>query len=199
MTNSGTSPEPRERRLDARRNLAAILESARTTLAEHPNASMQEVAENAGLHRATVHRHFASRDDLLRAVRERALDEALTALEAARCEEGPARDALRRATAGVLEAADRYRLVRVTAVLDPDSASSQRRMREILIALFERGQRDGDMRRDLAAPQLATAWGGLIMGFMARLIDGSTTVDDAAGFVVQVLLGPEPAGRVPVI
>jgi AcrR family transcriptional regulator len=170
--------------------VAAIIEAARRTLAEQPGASMQEIAQAAGLHRATIHRHFASRDDLIAALRERSLDEVSAGLEAARLDDGPARAALGRATVALFEVSERYRVARFTALLGPATLSHQDRIRSSVAKVIERGQRDEGLRADLSADVLTAAWGGLIVGFLPDLYRGSLDVEQAAGLALQVLLGP---------
>jgi AcrR family transcriptional regulator len=56
-------------RADARRSYDRILEAAGTVIAQDgENASLEEIARTAGVGSATLHRHFASRWDLLDAV-----------------------------------------------------------------------------------------------------------------------------------
>ena len=52
-----------------------ILAAATRALAEDPKASMSDVAVASGVGRATLYRHFASRDELLGAIRLQALGE----------------------------------------------------------------------------------------------------------------------------
>jgi AcrR family transcriptional regulator len=67
---------------------ARILAAARHVFAQHASATLAEVAQRAGVSRATVHRHFGSREQLLRALnveaepgaRERALNAAIDLL-----------------------------------------------------------------------------------------------------------------------
>ena len=66
----------RRRRSDAALNHAAILDSARLLLADDSDASIAAIAEHAGLGRGTVHRHFATREELIAAVRRQARDDA---------------------------------------------------------------------------------------------------------------------------
>jgi TetR/AcrR family transcriptional regulator, mexCD-oprJ operon repressor len=169
--------------------VAAILEAARRTLAERPGASMQEIAEAAGLHRATVHRHFASRDDLITALRARSLEEVAAGLDAARLDVGPAREALARATVATLEVSERYRVPRFAALFGPATLVQQGRLRASVAEVIERGQREEGLRADLPAEVLTAAWGGLMVGFLPDLYDGSLDVDQAAGLALQVLLG----------
>jgi len=188
VTHDNGSPRParRERRLDARRNLEAIVEAARRTFAQDPRASMQQVAEAAGLHRATVHRHFASRDDLLHALQDRALEEALTALREARLDDGPPADALRRATRAIVEVADRWQLAHYAPVYreGPDAED----MRSLMRDLIARGQREGSVRDDLDASVLTTVWAGVVSNTGGFLGQGMS-VDEASDVIATVVLG----------
>ena len=64
------------RRAVGDRNRDAILEAAIGVLAAQPEAGVAEVAAAAGVGRATVYRHFASREELIDALRLHAGEEA---------------------------------------------------------------------------------------------------------------------------
>src|SRR5690606_18303719 len=55
-------------RADGRRNRQLILEAAMVAMLENPQASISDVAERAGVTRATVYRHYSDRDVLLQAM-----------------------------------------------------------------------------------------------------------------------------------
>jgi serine phosphatase RsbU (regulator of sigma subunit) len=81
MTDDGTTtadPAARRRRerSDAALNRARILEVAGEALAEDPDVGMTAIAERAGVSRGTVYRHYASREELVDAVRKQARDDA---------------------------------------------------------------------------------------------------------------------------
>jgi serine phosphatase RsbU (regulator of sigma subunit) len=66
----------RRRRSDVALNRTKLLEAARHLLAADGDASMVQIAAAAGLGRGTAYRHFASRDDLVEAVRRQERDDA---------------------------------------------------------------------------------------------------------------------------
>lgn len=73
-----------------------VLRSAAALLTRRATATMDEVAKAAGISRATLHRHFAGRDALIRALEDLGLREFEAALDEARLGEGDALGALRR-------------------------------------------------------------------------------------------------------
>ncbi|MCL1870322.1 MAG: TetR/AcrR family transcriptional regulator [Promicromonosporaceae bacterium] len=78
------------------RTHAAIIDAAIEALAADPNATMGEIAAAAGVGRATIHRYFPGRADLLSALVDLALQRASAAHERARLDVGPAREAVQR-------------------------------------------------------------------------------------------------------
>jgi len=66
----------RRRRSDAALNRTKLVEAARHLLAERPEATMIEIAAEAGVGRGTAYRHFPKREDLVDAVRRQERDDA---------------------------------------------------------------------------------------------------------------------------
>ena len=66
-------PQPVARR-GPRRPIPTLLDIAAEVLVDDPAASLAEVASAAGIGRTTLHKQYATRDDLIRAVAHRALD-----------------------------------------------------------------------------------------------------------------------------
>jgi AcrR family transcriptional regulator len=96
-------------RADAERSVRAILEAAERVLAEDPNASMEQIAEAAGLTRITVHRRFANRQALLEALSVSAKQQLMEAVAEARPDSAPALVALYRVTANLLRVKNSWR------------------------------------------------------------------------------------------
>jgi AcrR family transcriptional regulator len=63
----------RRRAAIRRDTAAALLDAAVEVLVADPSASLSDVALAAGIGRTTLHKHYATRDDLLRAVGHRAI------------------------------------------------------------------------------------------------------------------------------
>lgn len=96
-------------RADAERSARAILEAAERVFAEDAAASMEQIAEAAGLTRTTVHRRFANRQALLEALTLAAKQQLIDAIDDARPDSAPALVALYRVTANVLRVKNSWR------------------------------------------------------------------------------------------
>ena len=83
----GGERAPRPRRADARRNVEALIEAARTVFATSGvDAPAKEITDLAGVGVGTLYRHFPQRSDLVKAVVESGIDavaDAAPALSAA--------------------------------------------------------------------------------------------------------------------
>jgi len=178
----------RGRRVDARRNLTTIVEAAAELLARQPRASMQEVAAAAGVHRATVHRHFAVRDDLLVAVRDHVWERCLEAMRAA--EQDLASDpaaALERLIRGQLELQDHYRIYRYVPVVDDRTAVDRPSRLNSVAGTFARAQEAGAARTDLEPAELAIVLSGLVQTLLPEIAQGRMDIARAASLCRRVV------------
>lgn len=157
---SVAAPQARRRRADAQRSIDAIVEAARATLVDRPDASVEEIADAAGVSRQTVYAHFASRDVLIVAVVNAERAALLSVLIDARLDRVPPVDAVR----GFLDIS--WRLVdRFPLLLDPALARTpgpggedpHQHVAKVLQRIIRRGQRSGVFDRTLPAGWLAAA------------------------------------------
>ncbi|MEU0476546.1 TetR/AcrR family transcriptional regulator [Streptomyces olivaceus] len=75
MTDSSPAPGGRRRRVDAQRNLHALVDAARTVFdTTGVDAPAKEIADLAGVGVGTLYRHFPLRSDLVKAVVESGID-----------------------------------------------------------------------------------------------------------------------------
>ena len=86
----------------------AILDAAIDTLARSPGSSLSDIATRAGVGRASLHRHFSSRRDLIAAVARQCMDEIDAALQVAFEGTGSARERLSKMLEAVVPLGDRY-------------------------------------------------------------------------------------------
>jgi AcrR family transcriptional regulator len=179
----------RGQRSDARRNVEAILEAARAALAEDPTTSMGAIARRAGVHRATVHRHFAAREDLVRALHARAAEACLAAVEEARLGATGPRDAVHRLTRAWVEIADHYRLQQYGVLFGPGAAGRDER-REIgreVVRLLAEGAEAGELRDDVDPTCLAALWAGTVLTGGQLVAEGVREPDEVAAHVVRLV------------
>jgi AcrR family transcriptional regulator len=141
-------------RADAERSVRAILEAAERVLAQDAGASMEQIAEAAGLTRITVHRRFANRQALLEALSLSAKQQLLEAIEEARPNSAPALVALYRVTANVLRVKSAWRFT--LSYSTPHSEAAAALWADIdahTVELLARAQREG-----LLAPTTDLRW-----------------------------------------
>jgi TetR/AcrR family transcriptional regulator, mexCD-oprJ operon repressor len=145
---------------------AAILEGAAQLFAiEGEQASMNDVAEAAGVARATVYRYFPSRDALLGELARAAVDEVDTRLASARIDEVAPEEGIARGVRALVDVGDSFVLLaRQRRRSDPDRFES--RLTQPLRSLFERGQAGGDIREDITSARLTESLIGLIVGVL---------------------------------
>ena len=187
-----------ERRADARRNIAAILDAALDCLARDPQASIADIATAAGVGRVTLYGHFASRAELLDAAFSQALRQADEVLDAVDLSGDP-RDALARLAGSSWQIIDRFRgaLAAAERELPPGRirAHHEEPMSRVA-ALIGRGQRDGVFRTDLPIEWMVTVFYTVMHGAAGEVGTGRLTSADAARVITATLLAAyTPPGR----
>ncbi|GAA1415741.1 TetR/AcrR family transcriptional regulator [Streptomyces thermospinosisporus] len=168
-----------------------VLRSAAALLTRKSTATMDEVAKAAGISRATLHRHFAGRDALVRALEALGIAECEAALEAARPEEGPAEDAVRRLVAAIEPQAGLLAFLYTENQLfeGEEQNAGWARIDERIAALFRRGQESGEFRIDLTPAWLTEALYGLLASAAWAVAEGRVAPKDFTRMVVELLLG----------
>ena len=115
----------------------ALLDSATLLLANNPGATFIEIAEAAGIGRATLYRHFPTREDLIRALSLAAIEATDEATSHIMDEAGNARDALRLTFEAMIDVGDRfYFLTRLPELEDEEIKSHLKRQESELFELI---------------------------------------------------------------
>ncbi|WP_282693632.1 helix-turn-helix domain-containing protein [Streptomyces sp. CC208A] len=168
-----------------------VLHAAAALLSRKATATMDEVARAAGIGRATLHRHFAGRDALVRALEQMCIEETEAVLEAARIEEGPADEAVRRLVAASQPVAPLLSFLVTENQLFEGEGQNEgwARLDARLAALFRRGQEEGTFRIDLTPAWLCEALYGLISSAAWAVADGRVAANDFSHMIAELLLG----------
>ena len=144
----------------------AILDgAARLFAVEGDQANMNDVAEAAGVARATVYRYFPNRQALLDELAQVALNDAEARLAAARIDEVAPLEGIVRAVRALVDVGDAFVLLARERVRS-EPGRFERSVSQPLRHLFERGQASQDLRGDIAAARLTESLFGLIVALI---------------------------------
>jgi AcrR family transcriptional regulator len=179
------------RRADAVRSVAQIMDAAVDALASDPDASMAEIARQAGVVRATIYVHFPTRETLIEAVTERAISEVSAAIAAAEPDRGEAVDALRRVVATTWEKLGRYHPLVAINIRLPQAELRHRHasVLQVLAPLIERGQKEGAFRSDVPVGWHLSMLLALMHAASAEVQAGRLSVTEAESAVTATILG----------
>jgi TetR/AcrR family transcriptional regulator of autoinduction and epiphytic fitness len=180
----------RGRRRDAEENRDRILRAARTLLARQPAASMDDLAQAAGVVRRTVYAHFPNRDELLAGLADKCSADLLEALSRTDRDALDPDVALADFALTLWTAGDEYRLLISLA----ESNFGMAGIRELLLpvaaqsyALLERAHASGRFATHLPLPVLSAALQAMTLAMMLAVNDELWT-DDGARAAVAVLV-----------
>jgi AcrR family transcriptional regulator len=177
------------------RTRAAIVRAALSVLAEDGAATkLDDVAVAAGVSRATLYRHFSSRDELLAALLDEAYEDVIARMRAAQTDDVPFEEGLARVARATAITGTQF----IALCSEPLCAQSHEldgEVQQMMDELFERGKREGSIRTALSNAWLREAWRSLTVaalrhGSVARL--GPESI--AALLVQQFLFGAASGG-----
>lgn len=187
MTHSGAKTA---RRADARQNAEKIVRAAVTCLGRNAEASMNDIAREAGVGRVTLYGHFPSREALVEAALIRLLadgDEVLAAVDLG----GDPRDGLRALMeSGWLLIAQAASVLRAAQEALPSGrvqelhAKPEQRVHDLIC----RGQTEGVFRADFPADLLASVLHHILHGAAEDVAAGRLDPAHAPRFVAEMAL-----------
>lgn len=142
---------------------AGILDTAAAVLAERGEAaSMADIADAAGVSRATLYRYFPSRDALLTGLAEAGSAELAARIADAELDTIPVAEAIARLTRGFVTAGSKYVALTRSGHKPLDFEQAQRSLAEPVYRLFTRGAADGTLRADLPPEVLLQMFTGVL-------------------------------------
>ena len=180
------------------RTRTAILDAAARLLCRRPDAAMAEIADEAGVSRATLYRHFPTRESLQQGVAEVGITELADAFEAANLGDLPADRAIARLTAVVMRNGAKYAAVLGQASAELcDPADVQRAVRPIR-EVVDRGIRDGALRGDLRGDAVFMMFTAILERGLWLTTGEQTTPEEATEAALAIFLdgarNPLPPG-----
>ncbi|MET8826490.1 TetR/AcrR family transcriptional regulator [Streptomyces sp. NPDC004610] len=175
------------------RTRRAILDAAAAVLARDRRATLAEIAKAAEVGRSTLHRYFPDRDRLLHAAVLDSLEIIDRAVHDAATEQGPPDEALRRLVTSVVGVGHRMlfafgetQLFEEATAGQPDGEDDTERL---VLALIERGQRDGVFDDGVSATWIMQVlWSLTYAGAEAAQL-GTVPAPGVAAHVVRTLEG----------
>ena len=192
MTTKRSKPIRRKPRTDAQRNRERILEMAKQEFTRSgANASLEDIAQKAGVGPGTLYRHFPTREELLVAV-YRSEVEKLAAAERTLADSMSPVEALRAWLLLFVDAVETKQIIAPvlnTLVGDPKKVfeASYAQIHEAIRALVKRAIKSGYIRKDLDPIDLLRALVGV-----ANVATGPEWQQSARRLVEILILGARP-------
>ncbi|MGP3920591.1 TetR/AcrR family transcriptional regulator [Nonomuraea sp. 10N515B] len=169
------------------RTRSAILDAAARALGRRPDAAIAEIADEAGVGRATLYRHFPTRESLLRGVAEAGMAELAEAFAAANLDELPADRAITRIIAVYLRNGAKYAAVISQADQFCDAADIERAGQPIR-EVIARGIRDKVLRDDLHEDIVLAMFSAIVERALWLTVGEVTTPEEATEAAVTIFL-----------
>jgi TetR/AcrR family transcriptional regulator, mexCD-oprJ operon repressor len=167
----------------------SILDASAQVLASlGPQASMAEVAAGAGISRATLYRYYRSREDLLQALADRALDEAGRRITDAGLEHCSVPEAIERIVRALLTVGERYTVLTQDQAGTYGDSQDTSAIGDPIREVIARGVSEGSLRHDLPVQALDKLFGGLIIAAVKMLGEGSLGLEDTTAATARLFL-----------
>lgn len=178
------------KRADAQRNRAKILAATVTAIRKNPDASLSDIAAEAGTGRQTLYGHFRTRPELIDAALADSIERGEEVLSQVPLDGDPV-EAFQRLVASSWVLVDRSRAL-LAAAQKELPATRIREMHEKAEArmrgLLERGQAEGALRSDLPVTWLLTTTHVVMNGAAEEVRAGRLDPEDAPWFIDAILL-----------
>lgn len=179
------SDKAKNRESKARR---ALLDSATVLLAANPGASFIEVAQAAGVGRATLYRHFPTREDLIRTLTLEAIDATDQASSELMTQVSSATEMLYRTLEAMVPLGDRYYfLTRLPELDDEEIRGHIDRQNRQLTQLIEAAQKENGINPELPSAWAASVINGLIYSAWASLAEGKFSETQLRTLITRTL------------
>lgn len=166
----------------------AIIEAAFQVFNRQPTATLADVAVHAGVGRATLHRHFTSRANLMVALAHVAMEELSQAVEASTAIATSHGHGLRLALEAVIPLAERQGFLAQEPVdQDPTIAEALARQKAETCQTIDAAKVEGVFAKAVPTAWIAEAYDALIYAAWATVRSGEATPRQAADLAWHTL------------
>jgi len=167
----------------------ALIEAGFSVLNQNPKAALADIATAAGVGRATLHRHFSGRDDLIKAMSLRALQEMEQAADEASQDANSYSQALHNIFVAMIPLGTRLWFVsqqhiHTSAEVEAEAARQEKDMRKAI----RKAQQEGLFHPDCPLDWIVQSYDHIIHAAWEMVRQQRLTTDQAAQLGWQTLI-----------
>ena len=163
----------------------AILNAAIALFAESPGASMSEIAIHAGVGRATLHRHFPTKDDLMQEITRQSIIETDEAVLSRMRDDQTALEQLEAMFQAIIPLGDRYHFLYRKTVSDADVSERYQNELEWLGRLVAGLKSEGVIAADVPDNWAVTQLDQLVWSAWRAVGEGKVAAADAPDLALR--------------
>jgi AcrR family transcriptional regulator len=142
---------------------SAIIEASFEILSKNPSASLTEIAERAGVGRATLHRHFPGRDELIRELTLKALKDMDEAAEKACKNLNSYSECIHAIMSASIPLGDRYGFLENEPWNSPEVMSEVERQNKDMLEIIDKAKEEGLFEASIPASWIVRVFDNLII------------------------------------
>ena len=167
---------------------SAIIEGAFDLLSRRPTSTLAEIADHAGVGRATLHRHYPSREALMKALAQQAIAEVSAAIEEKTAKATSHAEGLRLALEAMVPLGARQGFLAHEPVeRDPEIATLMQRDMDALRAEIEAARAEGLFAPDVPTEWIAQSYSALVYAAWTMVQEGEATPRQASDLAWRTL------------
>lgn len=174
----------------ANRSREALINAGIQLLIRNPKASLKEVAEFAKVGRATLYRHFETREQLIQEIAQESLELTDTVMAPIKAKNLPGKESIKAMLHALMPLADRYHfLLSLWSIAEGDEvvlAMYNRQLEELYI-LIERARAEGDINASLSTDWIIVTIDSLIYAGWWMVGEEKCTPQQAAEQAITTL------------
>jgi len=172
------------------RTRALIIETATQILSKNAQVTLNDIADAAGIGRATLHRHFKNRDELMNVLTREALRETEEACAPVMAQASSAKEALEVMFKAIIPLGNRYSFLanEFSVMSDPDIQKAYQRQLSAVSDLVSALKAEGNIASDVPNAWVTSAIDGLIYSAWSSVEEGYVARRDAGPLAVRTLL-----------